>query len=205
MNGDSGIITAPRNHAANAGTHSFQDRGPDNYSTPPSAVEALLRVERLPHKIWEPAAGYGSIVKTLRAAGHDVIASDLHDWNLPGCATDVDFLTVERAPHDAECVVTNPPYRYAAEFVEHALDLVPFVLMLLRLQFLESERRSAILESGELARVHVFRHRLPMMHRHDWAGPKASSSIPFAWFVWDRCHDGPTTLHRISARREVAP
>ena len=194
-----------RNHAANHGTHRHEDRGPDNYSTPACAVQALLRVEQLPVKIWEPAAGYGSIVMALRAARHDVIASDLRDWNLPSCATGVDFLTVHRAPHGVECIVTNPPYKLAGQFVEHALDLVPLVIMLLRLAFLESERRSSILESGELARVHVFRHRLPMMHRHDWAGRKASSSIPFAWFVWDRCHDGPATLHRISARREVAP
>jgi hypothetical protein len=69
--------------------------------------------------------------------------------------------------------------------------------MLLRLAFLESEKRSDILDGGKLARVHVFKRRLPMMHRADWAGPKASSSIAFAWFVWDREHSGPATLDRI--------
>jgi hypothetical protein len=58
--------------------------------------------------------------------------------------------------------------------------------MLLRLAFLESERRSAILESGWLTRVHVFRKRLPMMHRVGWNGPRASSALAFAWFCWDR-------------------
>jgi hypothetical protein len=61
----------------------------------------------------------------------------------------------------------------------------------------ESQRRTAILEGGHLARVHVFRKRLPMMHRHGWAGPKASSAIPYAWFVWDQAHRGDPTLHRI--------
>src|SRR5262245_47430653 len=53
---------------------------------------------------------------------------------------------------------------------------------------------------GRLARVHVFRSRLPMMHRAGWSGPRASSAIAFAWFVWDRDHAGPAELHRISWR-----
>jgi hypothetical protein len=36
------------------------------------------------------------------------------------------------------------------------------------------------------------------MHRDGWDGPRASSSIPFAWFTWIRGHDSPATLHRIS-------
>jgi len=74
---------------------------------------------------------------------------------------------------------------------------------LLRLAFLESKRRSAVLESGWLKRVHVFRERLPMMHRAGWQGPRASSSIPFAWFVFDRDHRGPIELRRISWRSLV--
>jgi hypothetical protein len=70
--------------------------------------------------------------------------------------------------------------------------------MLLRLAFLESERRGAILESGFLRTVYVFRKRLPMMHRAGWTGPRASSAIPFAWFCWDRLDPGPTEMRRIS-------
>ena len=61
---------------------------------------------------------------------------------------------------------------------------------------------SDILDGGLLARVHVFKNRLPMMHRAGWAGPQASSAIPFAWFVWDREHAGPTTIDRISWSKE---
>jgi hypothetical protein len=39
--------------------------------------------------------------------------------------------------------------------------------------------------------------RLPMVHRDGWTGPHASSAIPFAWFVWQHDHNGPTTLRRI--------
>jgi hypothetical protein len=185
-------------HSAQSGTHSFADRGPDFYATPPEAVRALLRVEKLPRRIWEPACGGGSIAETLRAGGHTVHAADLHDWGCPNRRSGVDFLNEHSAPAGVTCIVSNPPYKLAEQFVTHALDLCPRVVVLLRLAFLESERRSPLLDHGLLARVRVFKNRLPMMHRHDWQGPRASSAIAFAWFVFDRNHRGPTTLDRIT-------
>jgi len=73
--------------------------------------------------------------------------------------------------------------------------------MLLRLAFLESERRCSILEGRGLARVHVFRKRLPMMHRDQWAGRKANSGMAFAWMIWKRGYAGPTVIDRISWER----
>jgi hypothetical protein len=174
------------------------DRGDDLYETPPIAVRALLAVEQLPDAVWEPACGPGAIVSVLREAGHRVYATDLNDHGCPDSESGVDFL-MERAPASlVGAILTNPPYKLATEFVAHALTLCPRVVMLLRLAFLESERRRSILEGGHLARVHVFRKRLPMMHRHGWSGRRASSAIPYAWFVWDRKHRGPTQLNRIS-------
>ena len=185
-------------HSANPGSHRLADRASDLYETPPEAVRALLGVEKLPQGLWEPACGPGSIVRVLRAVGHQVVATDLNDYGCPDSAAGIDFLMECSAPKLIQAIVTNPPYQLANEFVQHALDLCPMVVMLLRLAFLESERRVPILDGGELARVHVFRNRLPMMHRDGWTGPKSSNSIAFAWFVWDRNHQGPPVLNRIS-------
>jgi hypothetical protein len=176
----------------------LRDRGNDLYETPECATLALLGVEKLPKRIWECACGHGAIVTILRAYGHDVVASDLVDYGDPTCFYGRDFLLEHKLPNGCECILTNPPFSRAEDFVEHALELCPRVIMLLRLAFLESERRSRILDTGTLARVHVFRKRLPMMHRHGWEGPKAASAMAFAWFCWDRSHNGPPTLHRIS-------
>jgi hypothetical protein len=176
------------------------ERGNDLYSTPPEATLALLRAENLPHFLWEPAAGRGAMVNVLREAGHAVIASDLVDYGFPTHFNGRDFLMETKVPAGCEAIVTNPPFKLAEEFVSHALDLCPRVIMLLRLAFLESERRRSILESRGLARVHIFRNRLPRMHRDQWTGPKASSSVAYAWFVWNRAHTGPTELRRISWR-----
>jgi hypothetical protein len=179
----------------------IRNRGNDLYETPECATLALLRAENLPHRLWEPACGRGAIVNVLRAAGHEVVASDLVDYGVPVTCPgylNVDFLMERHAPEGTEAIVTNPPFKLAGDFVEHALTLCPRVVMLLRLAFLESERRTRILESGSLVRVLVFRKRLPMMHRDGWSGPRASGGMAFAWFCWNRNHSGPPTLHRIS-------
>jgi hypothetical protein len=177
------------------------ERGADLYQTPAEAVLALLGVEQIPSgAVWECACGPGSIVRVLRGAGHEVYATDLVDYGSPDQdAAGIDFLMEHgSAPYYIGSIITSPPYKLADQFVRHALLLCPRVYMLLRLAFLESERRSAILESGWLRRVHVFRNRLPRMHRAGWTGPRSTSSQAFAWFVFDRSNPGLTELRRIS-------
>jgi hypothetical protein len=167
----------------------------DFYDTPVVAVHALLRVENLPYRIWEPACGIGNIAGTLIGAGHAVFASDLNGrgYGQPG----IDFL-LPGPPVDCDAIVTNPPFSLAEEFVEVALERAPMVVMLLRLAFMESGRRSHILENRGLARIRVFRKRLPMMHRAGWEGRKANSGMAFAWYIWIRGYAGPTMIDRIS-------
>lgn len=177
----------------------LKDRKDDLYETPAVAVESLLRIERLPHSIWEPACGPGAIARVLRQHGHDVLATDLVDYaSTDQNAARRDFLLEQSLPCGIEAIVTNPPYKNSLEFVRHALNLCPKVIMLLRLAFLESDRRTPILDNGTLARVHVYRKRLPMMHRAGWEGRKANSGMAFAWFIWEREHKGPTELRRLS-------
>lgn len=182
-------------HSCQVQRHTNAERGPDCYETPTCAVETLLCVESIPRLVWEPAAGPGAITKVLRAHGHTVYASDLHDYGcgMPG----IDFLTTDLRP-PVQAIVTNPPYQLAQQFVERALELSPLVIMLMRLAFYESDRRSHILENCGLARIHCFRKRLPMMHRREWQGPKANSGMAFGWFVWQRNYEGPTIIDRIS-------
>lgn len=177
-------------------------RKDDLYETPEVAIDALLRAIRLPHFIWEPACGPGSIVRSLRAFGHNVVATDLVDYGCPSSQSGIDFLMERKAPPLVQAIVTNPPFKLAGEFVERGLELCPRVIMLLRLAFLESKRRTSILDGGHLASVLVFKNRLPMMHRGGWDGNKSGSAMAFAWFLWSRDHKGPTTLQRISWERK---
>lgn len=187
------------NLAAGTKQHALKERKDDLYETPAIAVHKLATVERLPTCIWEPACGPGAIVRELRGLGHTVYATDLVDYaSRDQDEAGWDFLMQRQLPIGVQAIVTNPPFKLAEQFAALALGLgTPLVCMLLRLAFLESEARTGILEGGQLARVHVFRKRLPMMHRAGWQGPRASSAMAFAWFVWDRDHQGPTILNRI--------
>ena len=184
-------------HAYQSGQHRHAERGADLYETPPIAVEALLAAETLPHWIYEPCAGRGAIANVLRDRGHAVICSDLVRYDGFQLHFVGDFMQQTKAPVGCDAIITNPPYRIATEFARHALELAPRVYLLLRLAFLESVRRTDLLERRGLARVHVFRKRMPFMHRDGWNGPRASSAIPFAWFVWSHDHRGPAVIDRI--------
>jgi hypothetical protein len=177
--------------------HPHADRGLDLYETPACATEARIRVGDLPHYIWECAAGRGAIARVLRAASYQVFTSDIVRRDFP-LDDEIDFLKANRAPPRTQMILSNPPFMHAAAFVERALELCPHVSMLCRLSFLESRRRAAILDTGMLASVHVFIERLPHLHRHNWVGPRAASSVPYCWLTWHRNHEGPTILDRIS-------
>lgn len=165
--------------------HAFKERGDDFYSTPIEAVQALLREEwsLMPKRLWEPACGDGAIVQPLREWGQIVRATDLVERGCPESEARVDFLMTPAA-YDAELgIVTNPPYKLANEFVAASLERAGYTAMLLRLNFLASQRRVGLLK--RLKRVYVFSRRLPMMHRDGWEGSKATSQTDYAWFVWD--------------------
>ena len=189
-------------HSCQVQRHALSERRDDLYETPPVAIEALLRHERLPHRLWDPCCGPGNIVNVLRAAGHEVFASDLVDYGDPTHFYRRDFLMELKAPDGCEGVVMNPPFKLAEEFIAHALDLSPLVIVLLRLAFMESERRTRILEGRGLARIHQFPQAAP----HDAPRRMGGAQGEFrawrsAWFVWDRSHAGPTTIDRISWER----
>jgi hypothetical protein len=178
-------------------------RKDDLYETPPDAVRTLLRVEPLPHRIWEPAAGRGAIAREL--IGHDVVRTDLvaYEGADPGIQSGIDFLMERAAPAGVSAIVTNPPFKLADEFVRHGLTLVPTVIVLLRLMALEGAGRSDLIDH-HLIRVWAGIERLPMMHREGWEGPKlGNSGAPFAWFVFSahrRPPASPIALHRMSWR-----
>lgn len=171
------------------------DRGFDFYASPYAALPPLLVAEgrKLPRRIWEPAAGNGALVIPLRNRGFYVQATDIHDWGCPDCAGDVDFTAIigdqyamQMSSGGSYGIVTNPPFSIIEEFVERAVSFAPYVAVLARLAFLESDRRMKWWKRVGLQRVHVICDRLPMMHRHGYEGPKAeNAAMNFSWFVFE--------------------
>lgn len=117
----------------------------DYYATEPKALELLLNLESFSNLVWEPACGEGHLSEVLREHGYHVISTDLIDRGYGEGG--VDFLT------QTECfsgdIITNPPYKYAKEFVEKSLEIVKLgrrVAMFLKLQFLEGKARRKLFE-----------------------------------------------------------
>jgi methylase of polypeptide subunit release factors len=109
----------------------------DFFETPEWATEQLCVVEDVPRRIWEPCLGRGAIARVLRRHGIEVIESDL---NPRSGQLQVDFLQTDEAP--AGAILTNPPYKYATEWIRHAYDLrLGYLALLLKADFLNADQR----------------------------------------------------------------
>lgn len=131
-----------------ASNHSSANREVnDYYATDPVALELLLEKETFSENVWECACGEGHLSEVLKQHGYNVLSTDLIDRGY-GCGG-VDFLTDVRQ-FDGD-IITNPPYKYAKEFVEHAIQSVTDghrVCMFLRLNFLEGKSRRKLFETA---------------------------------------------------------
>lgn len=58
-----------------------------------------------------------------------------------------------------DAIICNQPYRHAQRFVEHGLTLAPKVVMLLRLVFVEGQRRKRFYATTPPARIWVTARR----------------------------------------------
>ena len=85
--------------------------------------------------------------EVLKAAGYEVVSRDLVDR---GYGEVADFLAIDNLAWDGD-IVTNPPYKFAQQFVEKALNIIPKgkkVAMFLKLTFLEGKARRALFRSS---------------------------------------------------------
>ena len=163
--------------------------GADFYPTPSWATRALIDNETFSGEIWEPACGDGAMSEVLKDTGCPVYSSDLFDRGYGEVG--VDFLNTPRPTCN---VVTNPPYNSAEGFVRAGLLTASCkVALLLRLAFLEgSNRQRTIFSVTPPARVWVFSERITFYPKD--VERKGSGTTAYAWFVWDKEHEGPCEL-----------
>lgn len=165
----------------------------DYYATEPAATEWLCKIEDFGGPILEPSCGEGHISKVLLKHGYEVESRDLVDRGY-GCGG-VDFLSIDNLSWDGD-IITNPPYKYAKEFVEKALQIIPEghkVAMFLKLTFLEGKARKPLFRAAPPARVWVSSSRLKCAPNGDFSTMK-SSAAAYAWFVWEKGYNGDTIV-----------
>lgn len=174
----------------------------DYYATEPKAVEVLLAQEGFSPYVWECACGEGHISQVLTNAGYRVKNSDIVDRGLVGTEI-IDFLQVKKedvksgVPMD---IITNPPYKYAKEFVEKALDISmdgTKIAMFLKLTFLEGQARRKLFLKAPPKTVYVFSGRVKCAKNGNF-DEIGSSAVAYAWFVWEKGFKGNPTIRWVN-------
>jgi len=161
----------------------------DYYATEPKAVKLLLELESFSN-VLEPACGEGHISKVLESYGIKVTSYDLIDR---GYGRRKHFYKIKYWDGD---IITNPPYKWATEFVYHALHIIPRgrkIAFFLKLQFLESQKRKKLFEKYPPKTVYVSSSRLHCALNGEFDKMHANA-IAYCWFVWEKGFKGDTVL-----------
>ena len=178
-----------------ASNHSAGEREVnDYYATEPKAVDLLLEKETFNKHILEPSCGEGHISNVLVAHDYDVQSYDLIDRGYGGVQ---DFFNIQEFNGD---IITNPPYKVAAQFVQHAIDIVPIgnrVAMFLKLQFLEGKARRKFFNINPPKTVYVASGRLNCAKNGEF-DKYTSSAVAYAWFVWEKGYTGKPEIEWIN-------
>ena len=188
-----------------ASSHSKSERHADDYyATDPIAVDKLLTVEQPHRTIWECACGGGRLSERLKELGYDVFSSDSVFRGYANQDATLDFLKQApgQVPFEGD-ILTNPPYRYAMEFVLKALELLRVgrkCYMFLKLTFLEGKRRYIeLFKNTPPSRVYVFSERVLCAKNaeFDHMRENGGSAVAYAWFVWQKGYTGATEVRWI--------
>lgn len=129
--------------------------------------------------------------------GHEVISTDLVDR---GYGKVRDFLETNELPNDCTCILTNPPYKYALDFIKHSLELLPddgLCIMFLKTTFLEGQKRYDELFSKHPPQyVLQFSRRVLCAKNGEFQRMKdgGGSAVSYAWFVWKKGYHGDTII-----------
>ena len=173
-----------------AGMSVTRDRVADDfYATPAESIKSLLAVEDIIYPALEPACGDGAIAKLLDYS-MGVFASDLISRGYG--ASGIDFITSPTGTFGT--VITNPPFNLFQEFAEKSLKIATHkVIFFGKLQALEGKKRATFMQNSPLRTVYVFKSRQNPLRNGspvDEKGKPWSSTMAFAWFVWEIGYEG---------------
>ena len=172
----------------------------DYYATDPIAAELLLQQEEFLSNIWECASGENHLADVFKKHGHDVRTSDIVQ-RTP--TTEVyDFLSMDNTSWHGD-IVTNPPYKFATEFIYKALSIIREgnkVAMFLKLQFMEGKGRKRLFTNFPPKVIYVSSSRINCAMNGNFEGLRTTggSAVAYAWYVWEKGYKGPTTVKWIN-------
>lgn len=134
----------------------------------------------------------GNLSKVLVRYGYNVYSTDLIDRNYGDDF--IDFLTYKGQWNGD--ILTNPPYKDAYEFINKSLEIIPlgnYVIMFLKITFLEGKRRKILFKNNPPKYVYVSSSRFNCPKNGDFS-KNGSSAIGYAWYVWEKGYKGDTII-----------
>ena len=185
-----------------ASNHSEKEREKeDYYATDPHALEIFLdklkedNIE-LHHNIWECACGEGHLSKVLEKRKFNVFSTDLIQRGYG--EGNIDFLQVANKNTHFD-ILTNPPYKYAKEFVEKSLEIQAdgyYTIMFLKIQFLEGQARKEMFKKYPPKYVYVNSARQLCAMNGEFEKYKATA-LCYCWYIWEKGFAGEPTIRWI--------
>ena len=183
-----------------ASNHTDKERqNEDFYATDPIAAKLLLEVESFSDNIWECACGQKHLSKVFEDNGYNVRSSDLVDR----CGNEIfDFLSIENQEWNGD-IITNPPYKYAKDFIEKSLSIIPQgnkVAMFLKIQFLEGKERKKLFQAFPPKVIYVSSSRILCAKNAEFERmiEGGGSAVAYAWYVWEKGYKGDTIVKWIN-------
>ena len=183
-----------------ASNHTDKERQhEDYYATDPIAAKLLLEVETFNKNVWECACGEKHLSKVFEDKGYNVRSSDI----VERCGNEVfDFLSIENQEWGGD-IVTNPPYKYAVDFIYKALQIIPVgnkIAMFLKVQFLEGKERKVLFQSFPPKVLYVSSSRILCAKNADFERMRegGGSAVAYAWYVWEKGYKGDTIVKWIN-------
>jgi hypothetical protein len=211
--------------ATNHAQEGYEREENDFYATAPEAVELLLEVEPDLSNVWENACGMMHIADVLEKHGILGRASDIVNRTNDPRIEIVDFLAepkgllAKKEIWAGDCI-SNPPYKYALDFVKRSLEVIPEgrkVCMFLKLTFLEGKERKEFFLKNPPKTVYVCSGRIPCAKNGEFMIPKldkkgnkildaegnpilekVGSAVAYAWFVWEKGFKGDPIIKWIN-------
>lgn len=179
-----------------ASNHTDKEREEnDFYATEPKAAELLCDLITFSPLIWECACGKGHLADVFEKRGYIVKATDLvyRGYGEGG----VDFLKWDR-PFNGD-IITNPPYKFAQEFVEKAISLVNeghHVAMFLKLTFMEGQKRKKLFTQFPPKYIYVSSSRLQCAKNAEFERMKdgGGGAVAYGWYIWEKGYNGDTIV-----------
>ena len=173
---------------------------PDYFPTPAPITRLLLDHEAFAKDdaILEPTVGEARAIERvlLERGFKNVICSDLHGKG----REKRDFFDVTKRYHT---IITNPPFSIHRPFIEHSKKIATHkIALLLPVNFLTGAGRHETLWTDRrfpLARVHVLNRGIDFLASEPFGERFHSSQMYCAWFIFERSHQGPPTLHWIDS------